>query len=178
MRIIEIRALRGANYYSLSPVVYLRLDIEKLETQPSDTVPGFLDNLKKMLPSLVEHRCSPQVHGGFFERVKKGTWAGHVVEHIALELQCLAQMDVSFGKTFTLTEKGLYDVVFGYQDEEAGLEAGKYAVKIVDGLFRNKTTDIDPIIAHLNNIRKKHLYGPSTQAIVEEAKARGIPFFS
>lgn len=175
MRIIEIRALRGANYYSLSPVIYLRLDIEGLEYQPSDTIPGFLPNLEKMFPSLVEHHCSPGVRGGFFERVKKGTWAGHIAEHVAIELQCLAESEVTFGKTFTLSETGLYDLVFEYEDEEVGLAAGKYAVKIVERLFRKKPTYIPPIVNHLKEIRGKNILGPSTRAIAEEAKKRGIP---
>ncbi|MEX0608818.1 MAG: cyanophycin synthetase [Balneolaceae bacterium] len=178
MRIIEFRALRGANYYSLYPVIYMRLDIEELENRPSHTVPDLLANIKHLLPSLIDHHCSPNKRGGFFERIEKGTWAGHIIEHIAIELQCLADMEVSYGKTFTLKEKGVYDVVFSYKVEEAGLAAAKYAVEITERLFEDKKTSIPPIVEHLKEIKRNQLFGPSTQAIVDEAVKRGIPIFS
>lgn len=175
MKILEIRALRGANYYSRYPVIYMQVDLGELEKKPTDTIPGFADRVKKILPSLIEHRCSPGHRGGFFERLDRGTWAGHVVEHVALELQCLAQMEVGFGKTYNTDEYGIYNVIYRYRDEEAGIEAGKYAVEIVNGLFKNQETEIPPIIDRLKEIRENNLLGPSTQSIVDEAKKRGIP---
>jgi len=175
MKILEIRALRGANYFSRYPVIYMQVDLGELEKKPSDTIPGFTDRVKKILPSLIEHRCSLDHRGGFFERIDRGTWAGHIVEHVALELQCLAQMEVGFGKTYSTDEYGIYNVIYRYRDEEAGIEAGKYAVEIVNGLFKNQETEIPPIIDRLKEIRENNLLGPSTQSIVDEAKKRGIP---
>jgi cyanophycin synthetase len=175
MKILEIRALRGANYYSRYPVIYMQLDLGELGKISSDTIPGFKARVEKILPSLIEHRCSPGHRGGFFERLDRGTWAGHIAEHVALELQCLAQMEVGFGKTCSTDEDGIYNVIYRYRDEEAGLEAGKYAVEIVDRLFKNQDTEIPPIIDRLKEIRENNLLGPSTQSIVSEAKKKGIP---
>lgn len=175
MKIREIRALRGANYYSRYPVIYMQVALGELEEKPSDTIPGFRAKIEKILPTLIEHECSPGHHGGFFERIDRGTWAGHIAEHVAIELQCLANMEVGFGKSYSTDEYGVYDVVFRYRDEEVGLEAGKYAVQIVNNLFNSKETEIAPIVQHLKKIRENSLLGPSTQAIVSEVKKRCIP---
>ena len=175
MEITEIRALRGANYYSRYPVIYMQVALGELEEKPSDTVPGFKNRIEKILPTLVEHQCSLGYHGGFFERIERGTWAGHIAEHVAIELQCLAKMEVGFGKTYSTDDYGIYNVVFRYRDEEVGLEAGKYAVQIVNNLFNNKETDIALIIQRLKEIRENNLFGPSTQSIVSEAQNRSIP---
>jgi cyanophycin synthetase len=175
MKILEIRALRGANYYSRYPVIFMQVNLGELEEKPSDTIPGFKDRIEKILPSLIEHQCSPGRRGGFFERLERGTWAGHIAEHVALELQCLAQMDVGFGKSYSTDDYGIYNVIYRYRDEEAGIEAGTYAVEIVNKLFNNQSADIQPIIDRLKEIRENNLLGPSTQSIVSEAKQRGIP---
>jgi cyanophycin synthetase len=175
MKILEIRALRGANYYSRYPVIYMQVDLGELEERPSNTIPGFRVRIEKLLPTLVEHRCSLGHHGGFFKRLDRGTWAGHIAEHVALELQCLAKMEVGFGKTLGAGDPGIYNVIYRYRDEEAGIEAGKYAVEIVNRLFNNQDTDIHPFIERLKEIRENNLLGPSTQSIVSEAKSRGIP---
>jgi cyanophycin synthetase len=175
MRILEIRALWGPNYYSRYPVIYMRLDIGELEDKPSDLVPDLKDRLVKLIPTMVDHRCSPGHIGGFLERVEEGTWAGHIVEHVAIELQCLANMNVGFGKTRGTEKKGVYEIVFRYRDPEAGMEAGKAAVKIVNALFNKKSVKVQPIIAKLKAVREKNMFGPSTHSIVKEAQSRGIP---
>ncbi|MFW3146316.1 MAG: cyanophycin synthetase [Thermoplasmatota archaeon] len=175
MEIREIRALRGPNYYSRYPTIFMRLDIGGLENKPTDKVAGFRERLEELIPSLMEHRCSKERMGGFFERVEEGTWAGHVVEHVAIELQCLAKTEVGFGKTYDTKEKGVYDVVYRYRDEEVGIQAGRYAVQIVEDLFNYRSVDLRPMIYDLKEKREKNLFGPSTQAIVNEAKVRGIP---
>ncbi len=175
MEILEMRALRGPNYYSRYPVIFIKMDIGGLETKPTDKIEGLRKNIEEMFPTLIEHRCSIGHRGGFFERVERGTWAGHVVEHVAIELQCLARTEVGFGKTFDTDEKGIYDLVYRYRDEGVGMEAGRVAVRIVDDLFRGKTTEIKPIVHQLKEIREKNLLGPSTQSIVDEAKKRDIP---
>ena len=89
MKIIETKTLRGPNYWSnyRKKLIVIKLDLEELEESPTDKIPGFLERLEKMIPSMVSHRCSKNHAGGFFERVKEGTWMGHVIEHIALEIQ-------------------------------------------------------------------------------------------
>ncbi len=175
MEILEMRALRGPNYYSRYPAIFMKLDLGDLEIKPTDKIEGLRENIEEMMPTLIEHRCSIGTRGGFFERVERGTWAGHVVEHVAIELQCLARTEVGFGKTFDTNEEGIYDLVFRYRDEGVGMEAGRAAVRIVDDLFGGKKTDIKPIVHNLKEIREKNLLGPSTQSIVDEAKKREIP---
>lgn len=175
MEIREIRALRGPNYFSRYPTIFMKLDIGELENKPTTDVPGFRERLEEIIPTLVEHRCSKERRGGFFERVEEGTWAGHLVEHIAIELQCLAKTEVGFGKSINTLEKGVYDVVYRYRDEEVGIQAGKYAVQIVEELYNFRTVDIKPMVFKLKEMRERNLFGPSTQAIVNEAKKREIP---
>ena len=175
MKILEMRALRGPNYYSRYPAIFMKLDLGDLEIKPTDKVKGLRENIEEMLPTLIEHRCSIGHRGGFFERVERGTWAGHVVEHVAIELQCLARTEVGFGKTYDTNEEGIYDLVYRYRDEGVGMEAGRAAVRIVDDLFKGKVTRIKPIVHQLKEIRENNLLGPSTQSIVDEAKKREIP---
>lgn len=175
MKIIEMRALRGPNYYSRHPVIYMQLDIQELESTPTDEVPDFKENMAKMMPSLHEHNCFPGRVGGFFERLTTGTWAGHVVEHVAIELQCLAGHKVAYGKTFTMNELGIYNVVYSYLDEKTGLRAGKMAVEIVEKLFEGTISNVHPMIIELKKTAEASLLGPSTQSIVNEASSRGIP---
>ena len=101
MKIIDIRALRGPNYWSnyRKKLIIMKLDLEELEQKPTHKIPGFLDRMKKMIPSMATHRCSKDNEGGFYERVVEGTWMGHVIEHIALEIQSLAGMEVGYGRT-------------------------------------------------------------------------------
>lgn len=175
MEILEHRALRGPNFYARFPVTYLKLDIGELEEYPSDKIPGLPKRIKEAMPTLIEHRCSEGHRGGFFERLDRGTWAGHIAEHIAIELQCLAGMEVGFGKTRETTERGIYAVVYEHQDEEAGIQAGRRAVEILQALIDEEEVDLEPVLQELREAREKNLLGPSTSAIVEAARERGIP---
>ncbi|MEA3558202.1 MAG: cyanophycin synthetase [Candidatus Thermoplasmatota archaeon] len=175
MEIRDIRALRGPNYYSRYPVIFMKLDIGEFEEKPTDKVPGFRKNIEEMVPTLIEHRCSVGKRGGFFERIDRGTWAGHVVEHMAIELQCLARTEVGFGKTYDTDEEGIYNVVFRYRDEGVGIEAGREAVRIVEDLFYGIVNNIEKIVFKLKEIRERNLLGPSTKSIIDEAKSRNIP---
>lgn len=175
MEILTHRALRGPNFYARFPVTFMTLDIGELEERPSDKIPGLANRIKAAMPSLVEHRCSPGRVGGFFERLDRGTWAGHIIEHLALELQCLAGMHVGFGKTRETTRRGVYSVVYRHLDEECGLLAGRQAVALLDRLIRDESVDIEPLLQELRETRENNLLGPSTRAIVEAAVARGIP---
>ncbi len=175
MKILEQRALRGPNRYSRFPAIYMLLDIGPLEETPSDVLPGFSDRLIDLVPTISEHRCSVGRPGGFIERLRRGTWAGHIVEHISLELQCLAGMEVGFGKTYGTAEHGIYKVAYRYRVESAGLLAGQAAVALVDTLISGDPFDIDAIVEQLKVLRENDMLGPSTLSIVEEARARGIP---
>ncbi|MDN3522990.1 cyanophycin synthetase [Halomonas ramblicola] len=175
MNILEHRALRGPNYYSRYLAIFLRLDIGELEERPSDTVPGIVERLLGLLPSLQEHRCSVGRPGGFVERLERGTWAGHVVEHVAIELQNLIGFSVGYGKTIDSYEPGIYNVVYRYRDEACGLAAGVEAVELVTRLFHGGEIDMPAIIDRLKTVRDAHMLGPSTASIVAAAERRGIP---
>lgn len=178
MRILEINAMRGPNYWSIRrhKLIVMVLDLEELEEQPTNLIPGFFDRLKAMFPSMIEHRCSPGVRGGFFQRVEEGTWMGHVIEHLALEIQTLAGMEVGFGRTRGHGEPGVYHVVFAYQEEKVGRFAAKAAVRIAEALISGQAYDLDSDIQEMRELRETERLGPSTGSIVEEAASRGIPW--
>jgi cyanophycin synthetase len=178
MNIREIRALRGPNYWSVNrhKLIVMVLDIEDLEKRPTNTIDGFLERLKKMFPTMQTHRCSVGTEGGFFERVEEGTWMGHVIEHIALELQTLAGMDVGFGRTRDYGEVGVYNVVFAYLEEEVGKYTAKASVRIAEALIDGKEYSMDDDIQQMREIREKVRMGPSTGSLIEEAESRGIPW--
>src|SRR5690606_20413903 len=123
MRIVEIKVMRGPNYWSVrrTKLIQMKLDLEEMEQRPTNTIEGFKERLEKLIPTLYEHRCSEGVEGGFFQRVDEGTWMGHVIEHIALELQTLAGMDTGFGRTRGTGKEGEYYVIFDYIEEAAGV---------------------------------------------------------
>ncbi len=119
MRIREINAMRGPNYWSVRrhKLIVMVLDLEAMEERPSDKIKGFRGRLEEKFPTMYEHRCSVGEPGGFFQRVEEGTWMGHIIEHIALEIQTLAGMDVGFGRTRGYGQQGVYNVVFTYMEE-------------------------------------------------------------
>jgi len=131
MKILSINVLRGPNIWSISrkKLIQMRLDLEEMEEYPSDKVDGFSERLESMFPRMVEHRCSVGEKGGFFLRVKEGTWMGHIAEHVALEIQTLAGMFSGYGRTRSTKTKGVYNVVFNYVEEEVGLYAAKAALE-------------------------------------------------
>lgn len=178
MKIIEIKVLRGPNYWSVrrNKLIQMILDLEELENRPTNTIDGFRIRLEAMFPTMINHRCSVGEKGGFFSRVDDGTWMGHVIEHIALELQTLAGMETGFGRTRGTGKEGEYYVVFNYTEEEAGVFAAKAAVAIAQALIDNTAYDVAADIMTLREIRERTRLGPSTGCIVDEAAKRGIPF--
>ncbi len=178
MQIIEIKVLRGPNYWSVrrTKLIQMKLDLEEKEKMPTNSIPGFRERLEAMIPSLIEHRCSVGTRGGFFERVEEGTWMGHVIEHIALEIQTLAGMDTGFGRTRGTGKDGEYYVCFSYMEEDAGIYAAKAAVRIAHALIFEEEYDMDDDIQRLREIREDTRLGPSTGCIVDEAAKRGIPY--
>jgi len=179
MKILEIKVLRGPNYWSVrrTKLIQMKLDLEEMEQKPTNTIDGFRERLEAMFPTMIEHRCSVGTRGGFFERLDEGTWMGHVIEHIALELQTLAGMDTGFGRTRGANEKeGVYYVCFTYMEEDAGVYAAKAAVRIAQALADNAEYDLNEDIQQLREIREDTRLGPSTGCIVDEAAKRNIPF--
>ena len=178
MKIIDIKVLKGPNYWSVRrpKLIQMKLDLEEMEERPTNKIDGFLERLKSLLPGMYEHRCSEGVAGGFFTRVEEGTWMGHVIEHIALELQTLAGMDCGFGRTRSTGENGVYFVIFDYKEEDAGVYTARASVKIAEALIEGKEYDLENDIMRLREIREETRLGPSTGCIVEEAAKRGIPF--
>ncbi len=178
MKIVKIQVLRGPNYWSIRrpKLIQMTLDLEDLEERPTNKIEGFYENLETLLPGLYEHRCSEGVPGGFLHRVKEGTWLGHVVEHLALELQTLAGMDMGFGRTRGTGKKGEYFVVFDYMEEDAGVFAAKSAVALAEHLVSGAPYDLEGDLQKMREIREDTRLGPSTGAIVEEAIKRGIPY--
>lgn len=178
MKIIETRALRGPNYWSnyRKKLIVMKLDLEDLEQSPTNKIPGFSERLEKMIPSLYSHRCSFNHEGGFFERVKEGTWMGHVIEHIALEIQTLAGMECGYGRTRGTGKEGVYNVVFSYMEEKVGLFAAQASVAIAEAIIAGKEYDINADIKTMREMRERERLGPSTGSIVDEAVARDIPF--
>jgi cyanophycin synthetase len=155
----------------------MRVDIGGLEKRPTDTIPGFGERLKALLPGIYEHRCSVGTPGGFLQRVDNGTYAGHVVEHVAIELQNEIGFSVGYGKTVDSYEPGIYNIVYRYRDEACGLAAGEEAVRIVEQLCEGREVDLEAVIDRLKQVRDANMLGPSTGAIVAAARARNIPYY-
>jgi cyanophycin synthetase len=192
MRVIERSVYRGPHLYSARPMIRIRLDLGALETFPTDRLPGFDAALVGRLPGLADHGCSFGTPGGFLRRMEMGTWLGHVIEHVAIELQARAGAKVTRGKTRSVKRQpGVYDILFCYADAESGLAAGRAAIEIVASLlpdgFRQvegleklgpaaaSPDDISSIVGSLATIITANGLGPSTAALVAEARRRGIP---
>ncbi len=177
LRIVETQVFRGPNYWSYDPAIRLLVDLGSLEHWPSNALPGFVDGLLEMLPGVGEHSCSLGRRGGFRERLADGTWAGHVAEHIAIELQRESGAHVYRGKTRSTGEPGRYNVIYGYWEEQVGLEAGRLAVDLVNHLVKpRKEFDFLAELEALIRLAERRAFGPSTQAIVDEASSRDIPW--
>ncbi len=178
LAIVETRVYRGANIWSYEKAIHLVVDLGSLEDFPSDTLPDFTDNLLQMLPGLREHSCSRGRRGGFVERLHEGTWLGHVAEHCALALQQVVGHDIRRGKTRQVKgTPGRYNVVFGYVDENVALAASALAVRLVNHLVSvDPDFDWDEELEGFIRRAERTAFGPSTQAIVDEAVSRDIPW--
>jgi cyanophycin synthetase len=175
LQVSRIRALRGPNYWRLAPVIACDVQLGSLEQVSSADIPGFYERLTESIPSLAEHYCTRQEPGGFLERLQEGTHLPHILEHVALELQCLAGCDVSFGRVVPSGDPDTWWVIIAYEEEEVGLQSMRDAVKIVRACIANRAIDVQAIVDQLLSLYEAVRLGPSTGAIVEEAKRRGIP---
>ena len=180
LRILETRVLRGPNYWAREPVIRMLVDLGNLEEFPSNRIPGFSDALIALLPTLEDHACSLGRRGGFITRLQEGTWAGHIAEHVALEFQNLAGTDVRHGKTRAAGVHGQYNCIYEYKEEAVGLEAGRMAVGLVNHLVAPDDPefffDFAPKLENLIRLAERQAFGPSTQALIDEAVSRDIPF--
>lgn len=178
MNILGIQVLRGPNIWSIrrKKLIQMRLDLEEMEQRPTNLIEGFGERIAKLLPSLYSHRCSKGAPGGFLARIEEGTWMGHVIEHIALEIQTLAGMDTGFGRTRQTKTEGIYNVVFSYIEEKAGVYAAEASVRIAEALINDLEYDLEADIQRMRELREIERFGPSTGSIVDEAISRDIPW--
>ncbi len=187
MKVLDTRIYQGPNLYAHFPVMRLTLDLGPLEEHPSATLPGFVDRLIELVPTLQAHTCSHGVAGGFIRRLREdgGTWMGHVMEHLALELQNLAGADVSFGKTRGTGNPGEYHVAYEYEEARVGQKAGLLAMRLLHHLVAEELTPDCPrdpqfsFQAELDELireSERRALGPSTGALVRAAEKRDIPW--
>lgn len=175
MDIIDIQIYKGKNVYSHRPVIKAILDIGNMYDTPTSEIENFNERLLKMLPGLKKHYCSLGYEGGFAERLAEGTYLTHVTEHMILELQKLVGYDVHYGKSREFIKPKIYYSVFEYKNEHLAVECLLAAVEMVNELIADHLPDIDEILEHLTNTAVETDMGPSTKAIFEEARKRGIP---
>jgi len=179
MRILQLRTLSGPNLFATFPVLRMTLDLEDLVETASDSVPGFVERLTALLPGLGTHRCSRGYEGGFVERLREGTYPGHIVEHVALELSGPAGIEASYGKTVYAGSHGQYHVVVEFENEAAMTAILRASVGIVSTLLRGgevPAAEIERIVAEAKEIVSDTALGPSTRAVVDAARRRGIPW--
>jgi cyanophycin synthetase len=176
MQIRKILTLVGPNVWANYPVLEAWVDLGAFDTQPSNTLPGFVDRLTAWLPSMIEHRCSEGARGGFFLRLRDGTWLGHVLEHVTLELQTLAHLPVGYGRTRETSERGVYRVVVECLDPGFGEDCLRTGRDLMLAAIDDRPFDVQGHLRRLRELADRLCLGPSTQAIVSAAKARGIPY--
>jgi cyanophycin synthetase len=172
---LDVVALRGPNIWTYRPVLQAWVDIGELEDYPSNTIPGFYERLSTWLPTLIEHRCSPGVRGGFLQRLREGTWPAHILEHVTLELQNLAGLPGGFGKARETATRGVYKVIVRAWQEDvtrAALAAGR---DLVMAAMEDRPYDVEDTVARLRRMVDRHCLGPSTACIVDAADDRDIP---
>jgi cyanophycin synthetase len=191
MGVKEVGVYRGPHYFSHTPMIRIQLDLGRMEEWPTNRIPGFTEALLAMLPGVGRHGCSLKVRGGFEKRLREGTWLGHVVEHVALELQTLAGSRAVRGKTRSVPGKpGLYNIMFAYNEEKVGLMAGRVALELVDSLLPPDLAglegldrvyqmrggfDFEASLEALKRMVRRTALGPTTRALVDEAVRRDIP---
>ena len=171
----EIRHLHGPNMWTYRPVLEAIVDIGDLEDCPSNTIPGYYERLKAMLPSLHEHRCSYGEPGGFLRRVEEGTWPGHILEHVTLELQNLAGLPGGFGKARETGERGVYKVIVRAWEEQVTRAALHEARELIMAAMEARAFDVEAAVERLADLVDSRCLGPSTASIVDAADSRDIP---
>ncbi len=171
----DIVSLRGPNIWTYRPVLEAWVDIGELEDFPSNKIPGLYERLTAWLPSLIEHRCSVGERGGFLKRLHEGTWAGHILEHVTLELQNLAGLPGGFGKARETSERGVYKVAIRAWHEEVTRAALTKGRELIMAAIEDKPFDVDATIEELGDMVDSKCLGPSTASIVDAADDRDMP---
>lgn len=172
IKFLEIRHLRGPNLWTYRPVIEAVVDIGEFEDYPSNTLPGFVERLTTLLPTLIEHRCSYGERGGFLRRLAEGTWIGHILEHVSLELQNLAGMPGGFGKARETSQRGIYKVVIRAWHEEVSRVALETGRELILAAVEDRPFDVATRVEALRDMAERKLLGPSTASIVEAATAK------
>ena len=172
---LRVTHLRGPNLWTYRPVIEAVLDLGELEEYPSNTLPGLVERLSAWLPGLVEHRCGVGERGGFMQRLRDGTWAGHILEHVVLELQNMAGMRTGFGKTRSVGQPGVYKMAFRTRDETVGRAALEAGHALLMAAINDTPFDVAARVAALAELVDRYCLGPSTAHIVEAATERRIP---
>src|SRR5512135_3355659 len=175
MEFLKILPLRGPNIWTYRPALEVWVNLPGLEDSPSNTIPGFYERLSAWLPTLVEHRCGIGERGGFLQRVREGTWAGHILEHVTLELQNLAGMQSGSGKARETGVRGVYKVVVRSRDEQVTRAALHAARDLILAAIHDEPYDVAAAVARLHDMVDSLCLGPSTACIVDAATGRGIP---
>jgi len=176
IQFLRMTYLGGPSIWTYEPIIEALIDIGELEDFPSNTLPGFNERLKAWLPEMIEHRCTPGVRGGFFQRLDSGTWAGHILEHVSLELQTRAGMPMGFGKAREAGPRGVYKVIIRTDHEEVGKFALLAARELILAAIHDTPYDVAGTIAELTDLVDSVWVGPSTASIVAAAHERKIPF--
>lgn len=178
MKILELKIMRGPNYWSIKhpKIIVLKLDLEDLQDTETNQLPNFSQKIQKLFPGMYKHRSQKGTEGGFLRLVEEGTTLSKVVQHVALELQTIAGMDSGYGRRYATSQPGIDTVVFSYQEERAGMYAAEAAVRITEALARGQKVSIIQDVAKLHQIREDEYFGPTTEAIVREAVNRNIPY--
>lgn len=175
MNVEEIRVFPGKNIYSHCPCIKITLNLLNWAGVFTSQVPFFNEEIVKKLPGLKEHCCSRGKPGGFLERLKEGTYFGHVIEHAAIELQRQAGYNINYGKTLGTDNPKVYEIIFNYEIKQVGIAAGYLAVDLVSSILEKRNFNQKQKIIELKETAKKYDYGPSTKAIIKAAKKRKIP---
>ncbi|HYW31586.1 MAG TPA: cyanophycin synthetase [Gemmatimonas sp.] len=175
LKLTRVRAMRGPNYWRLAPVITADLTLGSLETVSSAEMPEFTERLLAAMPTLQEHRCSLGRPGGFVERLHQGTYVPHILEHVALELQTLAGSDVHFGRVVQSGDPGVWWVIVAYEEEDVGIASMHEGARVIRHAISGESLDAGDMVQALCRLREDVRLGPSTWAIVKEARRRGIP---
>lgn len=168
-------SLKGPSIWTYPPCIETWIDIGELEDFPSDKIPGLYERLEAWLPGLVEHRCNYDERGGFLRRLKEGTWAGHILEHIVLELMTVAGLPDGFGRTRETTTRGVYKLVVSNFHEECTRLALDIGRELLLAAIHDDPFDLAEAVRPLRRRVDRKYLGPSTAAIVNAAEARKIP---
>ncbi len=169
IRILRMTHLRGPSIWTYVPVIEALVDIGELEDFPSNTLPGLNERLSAWLPGLIEHRCSPGVRGGFLQRLETGTWPGHILEHVALELLTLAGIPDGYGRAREAGPRGVYKVIISAPHPEVGRQALLTARELVMAAIEDRPFDVAQAAEDLTDLVDSRLVGPSTRSIVQAA---------